>query len=247
MKKNLIMMSVLAGTISMSAQTTLKTKQDSLSYALGVSMAESLKKSGVTDYDQSLFLEGIKAQLSGKSVLTTEQSDQMYRQEQKRIAEEKNAMARKGGEEFLAKNKTAPGVVTTMSGLQYKTTKEGTGISPSATDKVTVHYHGTLTDGTIFDSSVDRGQPATFGLNQVIVGWTEGLQLMKEGGKTTFYIPQALAYGPRAQGKIPGYSTLIFDVELIKVDKLDNTQKPQQGQPTSPKPTTKPKEVSPKK
>lgn len=236
------MIAVAAGSTAVTAQTTLKTKQDSMSYALGVSMAESLKKSGVTNYDESLFLEGIKAQLAGKAVITSEESDKIYRQEQKRIAEERNAMARKGGEDFLAKNKTAPGVITTNSGLQYKTTKEGTGISPSATDRVTVHYHGKLIDGTVFDSSVERGQPATFGLNQVIQGWTEGLQLMKEGGKTTFYIPQSLAYGPRAQGKIPGFSTLIFDVELIKVEKVAEQPKPAQGQPAA-----KPQSVNPKK
>jgi len=238
------MITVAACTVSLTAQTTLKTKEDSMSYALGVSMAESLKKSGVTNYKESLFLDGIKAQLAGKAILSSEESDKIYRQEQKRIAEEKNAMARKGGEEFLVKNETASGVQTTNSGLQYKTTKEGTGISPIATDKVTVHYHGTLTDGTIFDSSVDRGQPATFGLNQVIQGWTEGLQLMKEGGKTTFYIPQALAYGPRAQGKIPGFSTLIFEVELIKVEKAPEAQKPPIVTPQS---APKTQEVSPKK
>lgn len=192
--------------------------------------------------------------------MPVELSDQLYRQEQKRIAEEKNAKARKAGEEFLAKNKMAEGVKTTNSGLQYKTTKEGSGLSPDANDRVTVHYHGTLIDGTVFDSSVDRGQPATFGLNQVIQGWTEGLQLMKEGGKTTFYIPQALAYGPRAQGKIPGFSTLIFEVELIKVEKVDDAPA-QPGQPQSPpkpkaepaKPATppapadKPKQPAPKK
>jgi FKBP-type peptidyl-prolyl cis-trans isomerase FklB len=113
------------------------------------------------------------------------------------------------------------GVKTTSTGLQYKSNVEGEGIMPDKNDKVTVHYHGTTIDGVVFDSSVDRGKPATFGLNQVIPGWTEGLQLMKEGSKYTFYIPQGLAYGSRAQGKIEAFSTLIFEVELIKVEKID--------------------------
>lgn len=107
---------------------------------------------------------------------------------------------------------------TTPSGLKYKVEKEGTGKSPSATDNVTVHYTGMLTDGTVFDSSVQRGEPATFPLNRVIPGWTEGLQLMKEGGKTTFYIPYNLAYGEMGSGPIPPKSDLIFEVELIKVN-----------------------------
>ena len=112
-------------------------------------------------------------------------------------------------------------MVTTPSGLQYRTNVEGSGVNPDENDEVTVHYEGKLIDGTIFDSSIKRGEPATFGLNQVIPGWTEGLQLMKEGGKTTFFIPQQLAYGQQDMGTIPAYSTLIFEVELIKVNKVD--------------------------
>lgn len=122
---------------------------------------------------------------------------------------------------YLKENAGKPGVKTTASGLQYKISQEGTGISPAASDLVTVHYHGTLIDGTVFDSSVQRGEPSSFALNQVISGWTEGLQLMKEGGKTTFYIPAELAYGDRATGKIQPGSTLIFDVELLEVKALN--------------------------
>jgi len=120
----------------------------------------------------------------------------------------------------LEENKNKEGVVTTASGLQYLVLKEGTGKQPTATSSVTVHYHGTTTDGTVFDSSVDRGQPATFGLNQVIAGWTEGVALMKEGAKFRFFIPQELAYGatPRPGGPIKPYMTLIFEVELISVN-----------------------------
>ena len=123
------------------------------------------------------------------------------------------------GEAFLDKNKDADGVVSTASGLQYKVLEPGTGDThPVASDRVKVHYHGTLIDGTVFDSSVDRGEPISFGLNQVIAGWTEGLQLMVEGEKTRLFIPSALGYGNRAAGKIKPGSTLIFDVELIGIN-----------------------------
>jgi len=123
------------------------------------------------------------------------------------------------GQTFLEQNQTEDGVQTTASGLQYKVLEAGTGmVNPTATDTVKVHYHGTLLDGTVFDSSVDRGEPISFGLNQVIPGWTEGLQLMVEGGKTRLFIPSTLAYGNRAAGKIQPGSTLIFDVELLGIN-----------------------------
>lgn len=123
------------------------------------------------------------------------------------------------GQEFLEENKQAEGVETTASGLQYLVLQEGTGTEhPKASDKVTVHYHGTLIDGTVFDSSVERGETIAFGLNQVIKGWTEGLQLMVEGEKTRLFIPAELAYGNRATGGIPAGSVLIFDVELIGIN-----------------------------
>ena len=125
----------------------------------------------------------------------------------------------KAGEAFLAENKEKEGVETTASGLQYLVLQEGTGtVHPKASDKVTVHYHGTLLDGTVFDSSVERGETIQFGLNQVIKGWTEGVQLMVEGEKTRFFVPAELAYGNRAIGSIPPGSVLIFDVELFKIN-----------------------------
>jgi len=125
----------------------------------------------------------------------------------------------KAGEAFLAKNSQEEGVITTASGLQYRVLNTGTGTThPTATDKVTVHYHGTLLDGTVFDSSTDRGEPITFGLNQVIKGWTEGVQLMVVGEKTRFFIPSNLAYGNQSTGAIKGGSTLVFDVELIAIN-----------------------------
>ncbi len=123
------------------------------------------------------------------------------------------------GETFLEENKLREGVIVTESGLQYEVLKMGKGQKPSATDRVKVHYHGTLIDGTVFDSSVDRGEPIVFGLNQVIAGWTEGVQLMPVGSKFRFYIPQELGYGSRAAGSIPPYSTLIFEVELLGIEK----------------------------
>lgn len=123
------------------------------------------------------------------------------------------------GEAFLAENAKKPGVVTTASGLQYEVIVAGKGAKPVETDRVKVHYHGTLIDGTVFDSSVERGEPAEFGVNQVIKGWVEGLQLMPVGSKYKFYIPQQLAYGPQAQGKINPFSTLVFEVELIAIVK----------------------------
>jgi FKBP-type peptidyl-prolyl cis-trans isomerase FklB len=134
-------------------------------------------------------------------------------------SEQKAEAVKKVNVQFLEDNKTKEGVKVTASGLQYKVVSTGKGKAPVATDNVTVHYTGKLVDGSIFDSSIERGQPATFGLNQVIRGWTEGLQLMHEGDKFIFYVPQELGYGERgAGGQIPPYATLIFEVELIKVN-----------------------------
>ena len=131
----------------------------------------------------------------------------------------KYGTVKEDGEKFLAENALKEGVTTTESGLQYEVIKMGKGKKPAATDRVKVHYHGTLIDGTVFDSSVDRGEPITFGLNQVIKGWTEGVQLMPVGSKFRFYIPQELAYGAQNAGSIPPYSTLIFEVELLGIEK----------------------------
>ena len=152
----------------------------------------------------------------------SQQIVQKFFQEQE--AKQRAAMAENGkklkaeGEAYLAENAKKDGVITTASGLQYTVIKEGTGKSPKATDTVVCHYEGFLTNGTVFDSSIQRGEPASFPLNGVISGWTEGLQLMKEGGKTRFFIPYNLAYGEAgAAGAIPPYAALIFDVELIEV------------------------------
>lgn len=196
----------------------LENSTDSLSYALGVSIATNLSESGLTDVNYDMFLKGIQEMMDSTSSMDVADAETCIRTQMQKKSEMESEKNKEAGVKFLEENKSKAGVTTTASGLQYKVVTEGTGASPDANDRVTVHYHGTTIDGKVFDSSVDRGQPATFGLNQVIPGWTEGLQLMKKGGKYTFYIPQELAYGPRATGPIEAYSTLIFDVELIEVE-----------------------------
>jgi FKBP-type peptidyl-prolyl cis-trans isomerase FklB len=204
----------------------LKNSKDSLSYALGVSIGYNLDKSDLTDVDYEMFLKGMKELKDSTNTLEPMDADAIIRSIMQAKNEAKSQVEKKAGQDWLTENKGKPGVMSTPTGLQYKVNTPGTGVKPDADDMVTVHYHGTLTNGTVFDSSVDRGEPATFGLNQVIPGWTEGLQLMQEGGKYTFYIPENLAYGGRPAGKIPPYSTLIFDVELIKVEKKDGAAAP---------------------
>lgn len=194
---------------------------DKLSYAWGLAMGNQLKGMGVKDLDITAFTNAVKGVFTGEKLEMEPAEAQKLIQEYLQELEAKaTAAARAAGEAFLSENKTKEGVLTTPSGLQYVVDKEGTGAQPSATDEVTVHYTGKLLDGTVFDSSVNRGEPATFPLNQVIPGWTEGVQLMKEGAKYTFFIPSDLAYGPHGiPNVIPPHSTLIFDVELIKVNK----------------------------
>jgi FKBP-type peptidyl-prolyl cis-trans isomerase len=233
MKKCIVFMAAVACTLQLSAQG-FKTRQDSVSYALGITMAETLKKSGISNYNEELVKRAISEHLAGKGTMDALTADKLYKEETKKIADQKTLANKKAGEDFLAANKKQKSVQVTASGLQYKHTMEGTGIQPDGNDKVTVHYHGTLIDGTVFDSSVQRGTPATFGLNQVIPGWTEGLQFMKEGGKTTFYIPSELAYGSRSQNKIPGNSALIFEVELIKVEPVEGAGNAKPAAPAAP-------------
>ncbi len=201
----------------------LKTQLDSISYALGQNYANMMKQNQLK-INSDIFIAGLKETEAGKSKLTKEQEDkmlsalnQMMQKKHQEAAAKKAAGNKEKGKKFLAQNKKKPNVKVTSSGLQYKVVKEGKGKKPKATDKVTVHYTGKLLDGTVFDSSVERGQPIEFGLNQVIPGWTEGVQLMKEGGKIILYIPSELGYGDRDMGQIPPGSTLIFEVELIKV------------------------------
>ncbi|MBK96470.1 MAG: hypothetical protein CMJ79_12300 [Planctomycetaceae bacterium] len=196
------------------------------SYAFGVNFMNNMKSQGV-DLDLQAFFQGVNDSASDK-VEKSEQELQAafiaFQQALQQMAEKKAAMAgeenKKKGEAYLAANAKKEGVKTTKSGLQYKVVKAGTGKTPTATSKVTTHYEGKLIDGTIFDSSYKRGAPATFGVNQVIAGWTEALQLMKEGDQWELYIPSDLAYGanPRPGSPIGPNATLIFKIELIKVD-----------------------------
>ena len=195
-------------------------QMDSLSYHIGILLANSVKAQGLPIEDQDDFSKGFRAAYAGETSEADLQRAQMAVQTKMEAAEqEKSVAARSEGQAFLAQNKTRPEVTTTASGLQYEVLQAGSGTSPKATDKVTVHYTGKNLDGSVFDSSVERGQPATFGLNQVIAGWTEGVQLMQPGAKYRFYIPSELAYGERGAGSdiAPG-ATLIFDVELISVN-----------------------------
>ena len=168
----------------------------------------------VTDFE--LIKQGFINGLLGDTVMTGDVAGEYI---QSTINTIKYGDTKTLGEQFLAENGLKEGVITTASGLQYEVIKMGKGKKPAATDRVKVHYHGTLTDGTVFDSSVERGEPTSFGLNQVIKGWTEGLQLMPVGSKFRFYIPQELGYGGQQAGSIPPYSTLIFEVELLEIEK----------------------------
>lgn len=197
----------------------LKNKLDSASYAFGLAMGNNLKTSGLETINYELVSKALKDVFAGTAPLMTEQACQnAINNIFEDLSKKKFGTAIKEGETFLAQNKTRPNIKTTASGLQYEVLDPGTGAQPKATDEVTVHYKGALLNGFEFDSSYKREQPATFGLNQVIPGWTEGVQLMKEGSKYRFFIPYKLAYGARGMGNdIPPFSTLIFEVELIKV------------------------------
>ncbi len=196
----------------------MKTKEDSLSYAFGISIGENLKRDSI-ELDPLILGKALTDLKNGKQKMTAEEANKVIQNAFQEKEMEKNKPVIEAGKKFLAENAKKEGVKTTASGLQYKIIKAGKGASPKKTDKVTVHYEGTLTDGTVFDSSYKRGEPATFGVTQVIPGWTEALQMMKEGATWEIYLPQELAYGPRRAGQIPPYSTLIFKVELIKIVK----------------------------
>lgn len=193
---------------------------DKLSYALGLSMGQNFKGSGVDEINVSDFAAALQAVYAGeKPEMTYDEAKQVVQEYftnlQARAGEE-NA---KAGRDFLANNAKQEGVVVTESGLQYLVVKEGSGKKPGPNDVVTVHYTGRLIDGTVFDSSVERGEPATFAVGQVIAGWVEGLQLMSEGAAYRLFIPSELAYGEHGTGPIQPNSALIFDVQLIKVGK----------------------------
>lgn len=213
---------------------SLDSEIDSVSYALGMDMGLKIKMN-FDDINQNAYVQGMKNGIDSTNMLldskglTTVINTYFQKKQQEKMKEQQEAAAIKAetdfseskvaGEKFLEENKTKDGVISTESGLQYIVMKEGSGEKPLATSKVKVHYHGTLVDGTIFDSSVDRGTPSEFFANQVIKGWTEGLQLMAVGSKYKFFIPQELGYGatPRAGGKIKPFDVLVFEVELLEI------------------------------
>ncbi|MFV0248049.1 MAG: FKBP-type peptidyl-prolyl cis-trans isomerase [Tenacibaculum sp.] len=216
-------------------KSSLNNEIDSISYALGIDMANKVKVS-FEEMNNDLFVQGYKNGLDSANFLIdtkevsniirsyfqkkNEERVKKMQEEQAKKAEEEFGEYKKENQKFLEQNKTEQGVVVTNSGLQYKILKKGKGENPKANSKVKVHYHGTLIDGTVFDSSVDRKTPADFYANRVIKGWTEGLQLMKPGAKYKFFIPSELGYGatPRPGGKIKPFSTLIFEVELLEIN-----------------------------
>ena len=211
-----------------SAKVELKNFEDSLSYAIGMRLHDIYMGDRLNnDTDSTIVLSAFADMVKGDAILTEEQEEQVIMQfftkkqeEQQKEQAKQYEDTKNAGETFLAENAKRPEVKTTESGLQYEVITEGKGNKPAATDVVKVHYKGTLIDGTVFDSSYDRGEPAEFPLNGVIKGWTEGLQLMSVGSKYKLYIPYQLGYGERgAGGTIQPYSALIFDVELLEIKK----------------------------
>lgn len=192
---------------------------EKLSYALGMVIGHNLKGMGVKGLDAAQFAQAAAAVIDGTATtLTDAEAQQLVSDFVQRQQAEAGKAVREDGERFLAENAKKEGVTVLPSGLQYTVIKEGNGSKPKATDKVKCHYEGTLPNGTVFDSSYRRGEPAVFPLNGVIAGWTEGVQLMAEGAKYRFFIPYHLAYGERGAGQaIPPYAALVFDVELIEV------------------------------
>lgn len=192
---------------------------EKLSYALGMVIGHNLKGMGVKGLDAAQFGQAASAVIEGSATtLTDAEAQQLVSDFVQRQQAEAGKAVREDGERFLAENAKKEGITVLPSGLQYMVLKEGEGKKPKATDKVKCHYEGTLPNGTVFDSSYRRGEPAVFPLNGVIAGWTEGVQLMAEGAKYRFFIPYHLAYGERGAGQsIPPYAALVFDVELIEV------------------------------
>jgi FKBP-type peptidyl-prolyl cis-trans isomerase FklB len=199
---------------------TMKNALDSFSYAMGLSIAAFYKEQGVQNINSNLVLKALNDIKAGKPMMDDAQANTCMVTFVQEMRGEKAAGNKKAGEAFLAQNKKQPGVVSLPSGLQYQVLKESTGVKPAATDKVKVHYTGSLLDGTIFDSSVQRGEPLEIAVNGVIAGWIEALQLMPVGSKWKLFIPSQLAYGDNGAGPAikPG-STLIFEVELLDIVK----------------------------
>ena len=194
--------------------------KEQASYCVGMSIGQSLENQNLEDINLTSFLDGVKDVFEKNNLkYSPEEANGIIQAYLNAVSESKFDKFKKEGADFLAENSKKDGIVALESGLQYEVVSEGNGAKPGPTSQVTVHYHGTLIDGTVFDSSIQRGTPATFGVNQVIKGWTEALQLMPEGSKWRLYIPEDLAYGanPHPGGAIKPFMALIFDVELISI------------------------------
>jgi FKBP-type peptidyl-prolyl cis-trans isomerase FklB len=211
---------LLMSSALLSHQPLYAQPMDSLSYSLGILMGQNLKNQDFSEADVDGIARGIKHVLKDEALeIEMDEANQIVARYVKQRREAKFAEVIAEGEAFLKANAKRPEVKTTESGLQYEILKEGKGASPTEQDRVRVHYHGTLLDGSVFDSSVERGEPATFGVTQVIPGWTEALKLMQVGDKWKIYLPYSLAYGSRGAGsKIGPYNTLIFEVELLGIE-----------------------------
>jgi len=220
-KKTAPAKTAMAGTAHTATAPALKSTRDSLSYAIGLSVANFYKQQDITDINTAMVTRAINdVNKKSKLLMDEQQCNSVIMGYVQKAKAGKAAGNKKIGEDFLAANKNKPGVVSLPSGLQYTILKEGTGPKPALTDKIKCHYHGTLIDGRVFDSSVDRGQPIELSVNGVIAGWTEALQLMPVGSKWKLFVPSNLAYGDQQAGALigPG-STLIFDVELLEIVK----------------------------
>ncbi len=218
MKKILLSIVALSFTAVTFAQN-LKNNMDTVSYSLGVLFAQNFKNGEKINIDANAMAKGFQDAVAGTESIKVEQANQLFSQYMAEASKSKFTATVEAGKKFLDENAKRPGVKVTASGLQYEVMVDGTGVIPKATDKVTTHYHGTLLNGKVFDSSVQRGQPIDFPVNGVIQGWQEALQLMKTGSKWKLFVPYNLAYGERGAGADIGpYETLIFEVELLKVN-----------------------------
>lgn len=235
MKKTLVFLSLIVSALVLTAcnsndpkKIDLKSEDDKTFYAMGYMLGGNLQRLSLSDAEIASLYKGIAmAAKNEKSEVDMAKYQNRIQEVFKARMDKVAAKEKEAGQGFLDKFVKDEGATKTESGLAYKVIKEGTGATPGAEDVVEVHYHGTLTDGTVFDSSVERGKTISFPLNRVIKGWTEGLQTMKEGGKTKFVIPADLAYGEAgAPPKIPGGATLVFEVELFKVTKAADANKP---------------------
>lgn len=218
--KYLILIATALFTFSTVQGQKLDNLMDSVSFAIGLSLSKSFKSQGLDKMNPEIVKQGIESGLSGENTWTVAAAEAWLQTSMKKMQEAENEETKQEGLAFLAENAKREGIVITESGLQYEVIKKGNDVKPTTADKVKVHYTGTLLDGTKFDSSVDKGVPASFSLTKVIKGWTEGLQLMGEGAVYKFYIPYNLAYGcrPAPGGRIPLCSSIQFEVEMIRVN-----------------------------